>query len=78
MATSSNLAPKAKRCIGSWWGWHCVYVNAVKDGQYLGTGYGKRLGRVIIGLASVGCKRLVDLDIDEFTAMIREARELTR
>lgn len=54
-----------------------VYVNAVKDGQYLGKAYDKRLGKVKLGSASIGFKRLDDLDIDEFTAMIREARVLT-
>lgn len=57
-------------------GGNSVYVNAVKDGQYLGKSYGKRLGKVKIGSASIGFKRLADLDIDAFTAMIREAREL--
>jgi hypothetical protein len=54
-----------------------VYVNAVKDGQYLGRWYGMRLGKVKIGSASIGFKRLTDLDIAEFIAMIREARQLT-
>lgn len=54
-----------------------VYVNAVKDGQYLGKSYGKTLGKVKLGSASVGFKRLADLDIDAFTAMVREARALT-
>ncbi len=55
-----------------------VYVNAVKDGQYLGKVYGKTLGKVKLGSASIGFKRLADLDIDVFTTMIREARDLTR
>lgn len=53
-----------------------VYVNAVKDGQYLGKVYGKTLGNVKIGSASIGFKQLADLDIDTFTSMVREAREL--
>jgi hypothetical protein len=54
-----------------------VYVNAVRDSQYLGKVYGTSLGKVKIGSASIGFKRLTDLDITAFTAMIREARELT-
>ena len=49
----------------------------MKDSQYLGKSYGTRLGKVKIGSASIGFKRLADLDIDAFTAMIREARTLT-
>ena len=55
-----------------------VYVNAVKDGQYLGKAYGSRLGKVKIGSASIGIRTLANLDLDAFTAMIREARQLTR
>ena len=55
-----------------------VYVNAVKDGQYLGKVYGRRLGKVKIGSASIGFRKLENLDLDVFTAMIREARQLTR
>lgn len=55
-----------------------IYVNAVKDGQYLGRHYGKLLGKVKLLSASIGFRRLADLDLEEFTAMMREARELTR
>lgn len=53
-----------------------VYVNAVKEGQYIGKAYGKQLGKVKIGSASIGFKSLADLDRDVFTAMLIEARDL--
>ena len=52
-----------------------IYVNAVKDGQYLGKVYGKQLGKVKIGSASIGFKSLADLDQDVFTAMLQEAHD---
>ncbi len=55
-----------------------VYVNAVKDGQYLGKVYGSSLGKVKLGSASIGFRKLANLDLDAFTAMVREARDLTR
>lgn len=55
-----------------------IYVNAVKDGQYIGKAYGKQLGKVKIGSASIGFASLADLDINVFTAMLRETRELTK
>lgn len=54
-----------------------IYVNAVNDGQYLGKAYGKRLGKVKLGSASIGFKTLADLDVDVLRAMLIEARELT-
>ncbi|MCA9834704.1 MAG: hypothetical protein KC435_12205 [Thermomicrobiales bacterium] len=54
-----------------------IYVNAVKDGQYIGKSYGKRLGKVKIGSASIGFRRLADLDVEVFTEMLHEAKLLT-
>lgn len=54
-----------------------IYVNAVKDGQYLSKVYDQKLGKVKIGSASIGFKRLVDLDVDELSALLTEIRELT-
>lgn len=54
-----------------------IYVNVVNDGQYLGKAYGKRLGKVKLGSASIGFKTLADLDVDVLRAMLIEARELT-
>ena len=55
-----------------------IYVNAVKDGQYLGKVYGKRLGKVKLGSASIGFKTLADLDQDVLREMLAEARQLTK
>lgn len=54
-----------------------IYVNAVKDGKYLGQAYGKSLGKVKLGSASIGFKTLADLDLDLLRQMLGEARELT-
>lgn len=54
-----------------------IYVNAVKEGQYLGKAYGKSLGKVKLGSASIGFKTLADLDVDVLRAMLTESRELT-
>lgn len=54
-----------------------IYVNAIKDGQYLGKVYGKRLGKVKLGSASIGFKTLADLDRDVLKEMLAEARNLT-
>lgn len=54
-----------------------IYANAVKDGQYLGKAYGKSLGKVKLGSASIGFKTLADLDVDVLRAMLIEARELS-
>lgn len=55
-----------------------MYVNAVKDGKYLGQAYGRQLGKVKLGSASIGFKSLADLDVDVLKEMLIEARELTR
>lgn len=54
-----------------------IYVNAVKDGQYLGKAYGASLGKVKLGSASIGFKALADVDGDVLKQMLTEARELT-
>ena len=53
-----------------------IYVNAVKDGKYIGQAYGKQLGKVKLGSASIGFKRLADLDVDVLRQMLKEANEL--
>ena len=55
-----------------------LYVNAVQDGKYLGQAYGKRLGKVKLGSASITFKTLADLDVDVVKAMLVEAQHLTR
>lgn len=54
-----------------------LYVNAVKDGAYLGKAYGKSLGKVKVGSASIGFKSMDDLNLDVLRKMLLEARELT-
>lgn len=54
-----------------------IYVNAVTDGQYLGKVYGKALGKVKLGSASIGFRSLADVDLDVLAALLREARVLT-
>ncbi len=55
-----------------------LYVNAVQDGKYLGQAFGKRLGKVKLGSASITFKTLADLDVDVVKAMLVEAQHLTR
>lgn len=54
-----------------------IYVNAVKDGKYIGQVYGKALGRVKLGSASIGFKKLGDLDLDVLRQLLEEANSLT-
>jgi hypothetical protein len=54
-----------------------VYLNAVDDGQYLGQHYAGELGKVKVGAASIGFKKLTDLDLDAFRAMLAQAHEIT-
>lgn len=55
-----------------------LYVNAVKDGQYLGQAYGKALGKVKLGSASIGFKSIADLDMPVLKSLLQEARDLSR
>lgn len=54
-----------------------IYVNAVKDGQYIGKSYDRRLGKVKIGAASIGFKNLAALDLNVLQEMLVEAKALT-
>ncbi len=56
---------------------YSVYVNAVEDGAYLGQRHGDRLGKVKIGAASIGIRKLDDLDLHAFTELIARAHALT-
>jgi len=53
-----------------------LYVNAVRDGTYLIHAYGKRLGKVKLGAASIAIRKLDDLDLDVLSDMLREAHRL--
>ncbi|MEM7338267.1 MAG: hypothetical protein AAF467_06455 [Actinomycetota bacterium] len=54
-----------------------VYVNAVEGGAYLGKVYADRLGTVKLGSASIGFRKLENLDLDGFRAMIEHAHRIT-
>ena len=56
---------------------YSIYLNAVRDGAYLGQAYGDRLGTVKLGAASIGFTRLENLDLEVLAEMLREADELT-
>jgi hypothetical protein len=50
-----------------------LYVNAVKDGKYLGQVYAERLGKVKLGSASISIRKLGDVDLAVLAEMVREA-----
>ncbi|MGI8876706.1 MAG: DUF1801 domain-containing protein [Egibacteraceae bacterium] len=53
-----------------------LYVNAVEDGQYLGRQYADRLGKVKVGSASLGFRRVDDLDLDVLRQLAAHAHRL--
>lgn len=53
-----------------------VYINAVEDRQYLSEKYGHELGKVKVGKASLGFKRLDDIDLDKLVALAQRARTI--
>ena len=57
-------------------GYLSLYVNAVEDGQYLGKRWASRLGKVKIGSASIGFKRLTDVDLPAIVELATRARDL--
>ncbi len=56
---------------------YSIYVNAVDEGTYLGQQYAGRLGKVKLGSASIGFKRLEDLDLDGLEELMQRAHEIT-
>lgn len=54
-----------------------VYLNAVEDGKYLGQRYADELGKVKVGAASIGFKKVDDLRMDTFRAMLMKAHQIT-
>lgn len=54
-----------------------VYVNAVRDGEYLLGAYEPRLGRVKVGSAVLSIQTSSDLDRDVFVEMCEEADRVT-
>lgn len=56
---------------------YSLYVNAVDEGRYLGQQYKGRLGKVKLGSASIGFKRLDDVDLEVLSELMRRAHEIT-
>ncbi len=56
---------------------YSLYVNAVEDGVYLGQRFAERLGKVKLGSASIGFRRLEDLDMEGLADMVARADEIT-
>ncbi len=54
-----------------------LYVNAVKDGAYLGKAYADRLGKVKVGSANITFKSAEALDLNVLAALAKEAHELS-
>ncbi|CAN5789493.1 hypothetical protein BH23ACT12_BH23ACT12_22240 [soil metagenome] len=50
-----------------------LYVNAIRDRRYLGQVYAEKLGKVKLGSASIGFKKLEDLNLEALTEMVKEA-----
>ena len=56
---------------------YSIYVNAAVDNAYLAHSYADRLGKVKLGAASIGFRRLEDLDLVVLTELVTEADNLT-
>ena len=56
---------------------YSIYVNAAVDNAYLAHSYADRLGKVKLGAASIGFRRLEDLDLVVLTELVTEADSLT-
>ncbi len=56
---------------------YSIYVNAAADNAYLAHSYADRLGKVKLGAASIGFRRLEDLDLVVLTELVTEADCLT-
>ncbi len=56
---------------------YSIYVNAAVDNAYLAHSYADRLGKVRLGAASIGFRRLEDLDLKVLIELVTEADYLT-
>ena len=56
---------------------YSIYVNATVDNAYLAHSYADRLGKVKLGAASIGFRRLEDLDLMVLIELVTEADYLT-
>ncbi len=50
-----------------------LYVNAARDGVYLGKVYAGRLGKVKVGSAAIGIRHLEDIDRTALADLVKEA-----
>ena len=55
---------------------YTIYVNAAVDNAYLAHSYADRLGKVKFGAASIGLRRLEDIDLVVLTELVTEADHL--
>jgi len=53
-----------------------VYVNATEGRAYLAERYAKRLGKVRVGKSSIGFASIDDVDLDQLSELITEAKRL--
>ena len=56
---------------------YSIYVNAAVDNAYLAHSYADRLGKVKLGAASIGFRRLEDLNLVVLTELVTKADNLT-
>lgn len=54
-----------------------VYLNAVEDGKYVSEKYGRDLGKVKVGKASLGFASVDDIDLARLRTMAERTRQLT-
>lgn len=54
-----------------------IYVNAAKDGAYLGQQYADRLGKVKMGSASIGFRNLNAINLDVLAELLTETDAIT-
>lgn len=56
---------------------YSIYLNAVLEGEYLAHAYADRLGKVKLGAASIGFRRLADIDLDVLSELLQHADTIT-
>jgi hypothetical protein len=56
---------------------YSVYVNAVADGTYIGRQYADRLGKVKLGSASIGFRKLDTVNLDVLAELLTQADSIT-
>lgn len=53
-----------------------LYVNVVEDRKYLSETYGKKLGKVKVGKASISFGSADEIDLEELRSLVTRAREV--